>query len=227
MSVWVEIEINLAHTRLPQVTLHVSVWVEIMFVQKVNCNTWVTLHVSVWVEIWQRLKRFAGFYVTLHVSVWVEILYLYYSTWCHVSRSTWACELKSFLNFVGRFSKLSRSTWACELKLPDHQVSRLNFEVTLHVSVWVEIHLKYCPLRFLLSHAPRERVSWNICVVYMPFCQNVTLHVSVWVEIQQIFYFHHVDMSRSTWACELKLSSMNSPLFLPLSRSTWACELKS
>ena len=76
--------------------------------------------------------------------------------------------------------------------------------VTLHVSVWVEIHFKSlctvdklsrstwaCELKckFLqfyrskCSHAPRERVSWN----------------PVWA-----ITWHCVSTSRSTWAFELK-----------------------
>ena len=33
--------------------------------------------------------------------------------------------------------------------------------VTLHVSVWVEIMCVMYAVKFMKSHAPRERVSWN------------------------------------------------------------------
>ena len=109
---------------------------------KNSCNVatiLVTLHVSVWVEIFN--SRFSVFVwiVTLHVSVWVEITMLPLLKLWYSSRSTWACELKSWL-------------WSY------HRSER----VTLHVSVWVEIA---CVAEFFnatLSHAPRERVSWNV-----------------------------------------------------------------
>ena len=55
-------------------------------------------------------------------------------------------------------------------------------EVTLHVSVWVEIAM--------------QKVRCE-----MP---DVTLHVSVWVEINNTYLRYLVTASRSTWACELK-----------------------
>ncbi len=61
--------------------------------------------------------------------------------------------------------------------------------VTLHVSVWVEMHPQQPMLQLALGHAPRERVSWND-----DCCLDSGDH----------------RMSRSTWACELKL--------------TWICE---
>ena len=100
------------------------------------------------------------FSVTLHVSVWVEIfhhlqhtvLFSSRSTWaCELksedykektkdcrSRSTWACELKYYAKVLKQWSRPSRSTWACELKYA-------------HEYIYI----------VLLSHAPRERVSWN------------------------------------------------------------------
>ena len=98
----------------------------------------------------------------------------------------------------------SRSTWACELKskpvvkvevemkghAPRERVSWNAFKqpyllrrgVTLHVSVWVEIH-----------HS-----------VLLFYRHTVTLHVSVWVEINGVGKTSIIDRSRSTWACELK-----------------------
>ena len=78
------------------------------------------------------------------------------------SRSTWACELKFNIFEIFFHSVMSRSTWACELKsfiinapfskychAPRERVSWngidisewIRFQVTLHVSVWVEIKL--------------------------------------------------------------------------------------
>ena len=119
--------------------------------------------------------------------------------------------------------------------------------VTLHVSVWVEIRqthsvyiscmsrstwaceLKFAPLpKFVphISHAPRERVSWNVKLSGYSEVPYVTLHVSVWVEIHIIYLFSFLRLSRSTWACELKWSSIAVFNCDCASRSTWACELK-
>ena len=98
----------------------------------------VTLHVSVWVEMHQKDPCFETNYVTLHVSVWVEIFFFWFSKSKVMSRSTWACELKCFVQLnqepvdwvtlhvsvwveiLSRKTEVdhqwSRSTWACELK---------------------------------------------------------------------------------------------------------------
>ena len=99
-----------------------------------------------------------------------------------MSRSTWACELKSFANDVFHVLTRSRSTWACELKFVSFTVVFCPRNVTLHVSVWVEIYVNFCKWLHWMSrstwacelklntiavpapvvcHAPRERVSWN------------------------------------------------------------------
>ena len=144
-----------------------------------------------------------------------------------MSRSTWACELKSCICKMRGNGGVSRSTWACELKLyvastffpsyghaPRERVSWNNW-------VWIVIHrvnasrstwaceLKwFCRLHISknLCHAPRERVSWN--PTFWQIVGNtgpVTLHVSVWVEISSLAPAVWVFQSRSTWACELKL----------------------
>ena len=96
--------------------------------------------------------------------------------------------------------------------------------VTLHVSVWVEIHW-ICKIKFTIrsrstwacelkcdigyiatdigGHAPRERVSWNFFNWFRrKFALRVTLHVSVWVEIpdtidEQVMNF--VTLHVSVW----------------------------
>ena len=77
------------------VTLHVSVWVEIINEKKTHPRGSVTLHVSVWVEIFVKCVRLLVKSVTLHVSVWVEIVFNVNHLKTSLSRSTWACELKS------------------------------------------------------------------------------------------------------------------------------------
>ena len=165
-----------------------------------------------------------------------------------MSRSTWACELKfKDLSIWVNALMTSRSTWACELKsfysdretkitrhAPRERVSwnvQILFDfchcqVTLHVSVWVEIvsvsivvisesgHAPRervswntkCIARLTRerSHAPRERVSWNHFIVTGKPKSLVTLHVSVWVEMFKFFLIFAIVRSRSTWACELK-----------------------
>ena len=107
-----------------------------------------------------------------------------------------------------------------------HECINPYWQVTLHVSVWVEI-IDFP--RFLEIYSVTLHVSvW----VEMPFITSyktgvyVTLHVSVWVEIPIHSRKHWAKMSRSTWACELKLSLCACQLQSPWSRSTWACELK-
>ena len=78
-----------------------------------------------------------------------------------LSRSTWACELKSERSSFSGMVIASRSTWACELKCPYHSLSAY---------LWS-------------GHAPRERVSWNVSTYFSTGFLYVTLHVSVWVEI--------------------------------------------
>ena len=76
-------------------------------------------------------------------------------------------------------------------------------------------------------HAPRERVSWNMKYKAVASAVKVTLHVSVWVEMVYLTLKKSVLLSRSTWACELKLTCHSISTQTSTSRSTWACELKS
>ena len=141
--------------------------------------------------------------VTLHVSVWVEINGSTRPYGRSKSRSTWACELKFWYAYLSRIqtghAPRERVSWNVSRKC-----CQIIINVTLHVSVWVEIMMKQtgkkkqksrstwaCELKWrtsknnpkCLRHAPRERVSWNPTLLYEPIPHNVTLHVSVWVEI--------------------------------------------
>ncbi len=98
--------------------------------------------------------------------------------------------------------------------------------VTLHVSVWVEILCVTCAVEFM-SHAPRERVSWNRKIWSQSFkalCHAPRERVSwnAWYVMQ----IRELQVSRSTWACELKLKNSATQAEPIVSRSTWACELK-
>ena len=230
------------------VTLHVSVWVEMhcLFLSLELIH--VTLHVSVWVEICKWLHGVLFSNVTLHVSVWVEITILFPKTGLATSRSTWACELKFEMKDTEEEETevtLHVSVWVEILVI---RTSCKTAVVTLHVSVWVEIltHIDNS-LRFA-SHAPRERVSWNVTLDNEVIENSVTLHVSVWVEIDHwsvstnhsqvtlhvsvwveiftIFVLSVAFSSRSTWACELKFQPSVLQCMQCWSRSTWACELK-
>ena len=142
------------------------------------------------------------------------------------SRSTWACELKYQRMLCIWNDRGSRSTWACELKWKFDCKTSWWTQVTLHVSVWVEIIIVTigsiirmsrstwaCELKWKIcyqgrswtSHAPRERVSWNpeICSQFS-FFFKVTLHVSVWVEmlcafIQFLTISRHAPRERVSW----------------------------
>ena len=159
---------------------------------------------SVWVEIRANRIIYTNSPVTLHVSVWVEIICQEIHSKSTVSRSTWACELKSFPLFQPRVHTLSRSTWACELKWPIYNTIPNNGLVTLHVSVWVEIVF---PSQSLVPLPSRSTWACELkCTVsrFASFFCIVTLHVSVWVEIWSTRLLLRLLKSRSTWACELK-----------------------
>ena len=100
-----------------------------------------------------------------------------------MSRSTWACELKYYYANLGFIdlchAPRERVSWN-----PYYFRVEIGDRVTLHVSVWVEIYI-HLIVTLLLA---------------------VTLHVSVWVEILASKAISHFSMSRSTWACELKLN---------------------
>ena len=143
--------------------------------------------------------------VTLHVSVWVEMFHYLANREPLKSRSTWACELKFGYSLLEelylRHAPRERVSWNLECTFHCQKI-----QVTLHVSVWVEICKEFYKNCKYSSHAPRERVSWNSCFC----CLN-------W----------NTSASRSTWACELKLYGKKEWVEMKTSRSTWACELKS
>ena len=174
---------TIASQPLLLVTLHVSVWVEMLSTRWYFRPLYVTLHVSVWVEIAHILAiqlhvighaprervswnfRYIHFivkkFVTLHVSVWVEIRRSFHWKFHSESRSTWACELKSYgspsyIRCIACHAPRERVSW------------NMGFNNLF---------------TFSPSHAPRERVSWNVTLGLALQTIQVTLHVSVWVEI--------------------------------------------
>ena len=106
--------------------------------------------------------------VTLHVSVWVEIISKTFLSICFESRSTWACELKCRECSHDKQLQASRSTWACELKFRRYNIwqDTLSHAPRERVS-WNEVGIVTPPLIF--GHAPRERVSWNIYKIWEHF----------------------------------------------------------
>ena len=205
----------------------------------------VTLHVSVWVEILIKVNLSDIDRVTLHVSVWVEMTAHSLPPIQSLSRSTWACELKSFFTRFNSMSYRSRSTWACELKYdgtrrwpqqrshaPRERVSwnyLLRFVltavlVTLHVSVWVEIPHTCNVVNDHHGHAPRERVSWNFYAVYKSLNHIVTLHVSVWVEILLVWWICTrpvVTLHVSVWVEIRWFSPLRASISVTLHVSVW------
>ena len=137
---------------------------------------------SVWVEMFHFVNSCQSHFVTLHVSVWVEIF------------------RAKITNYTGNVT-LHVSVWV-EISIPLIVLGLSN--VTLHVSVWVEM----IPLIFICtvmtSHAPRERVSWNVLLDEFVKCHC---------------------QSRSTWACELKcfcyMLKLNRPCHAPRERVSW------
>ena len=124
--------------------------------------------------------------VTLHVSVWVEILVI--RTSCKTAVVT--LHVSVWVEILGgiTYGKIHR--------------------VTLHVSVWVEILIAGTLSFGIASHAPRERVSWNIL-------EEKEKNSSAG--------------SRSTWACELKFCGWGYPLTFtchaPRERVSWNFEM--
>ena len=166
--------------------------------------------------------------VTLHVSVWVEISRYYFNrcilkVTLHVS--VWV-EIILPIAYLKK-SLSSRSTWACELKFPVTNSQK-----------------------FITCHAPRERVSWNFLLtqIYQIIKGHAPRERVSW-NGSLLTSMVMKSMSRSTWACELKLFTVfigfvtdnvtlhvsvwvemtkAFPILATLrSRSTWACELKS
>ena len=96
----------------------------------------------------------------------------------------------------------SRSTWACELKLQEPIPLWNVWNVTLHVSVWVEIV-------FTRSFHSSEIVTLHVSVwveIYpRKWHENgafVTLHVSVWVEMDVLRWrvaYDQVTLHVSVW----------------------------
>ena len=185
----------------------------------------VTLHVSVWVEI----KNARIIFNTISSrSTWACELKLNRSwpirNW-NSSRSTWACELKfdksdsfindtshaprervswnflSWNNFLSDYSHAPRERVSWNLKW---KTLRKRKQVTLHVSVWVEM------LRMSANSSMWSSRSTWACELKF----NVRWNYMI------------VSMSRSTWACELKFFKQCMLFCTVSSRSTWACELK-
>ena len=189
------------------VTLHVSVWVEIqwMFLSGIallSRSTWACE-----LKLSTKIILPTLSIVTLHVSVWVEIAVLIEIEpllACHAPRErvSWNAELihkiRKHFSHAPRervswnrestqriFTRMSRSTWACELKFKDLSIW-VNALMTSR-STWaceLKCHIEFTDEKLLKSHAPRERVSWNLDILAMKSVYSVTLHVSVWVEIQ-------------------------------------------
>ena len=195
----------------------------------VSCDDYhiVTLHVSVWVEIYRSCWKSHG--MTCHaprerVSWNEKEKAKQKSPLSHAPRErvSWNEVFCSIWDTTKRHAPRERVSWNLIIKLKSRELFRhaprervswnwgceylftLVQQVTLHVSVWVEIFLlneKWlyvlsrstwaCELKYISEntkvtisrHAPRERVSWNLQGCSEASYPLVTLHVSVWVEI--------------------------------------------
>ena len=116
--------------------------------------------------------------------------------------------------------------WACELKSKE---VILFFWCVSHAPrervSWN--HITYIFRNFNKSHAPRERVSWNyvcdVCGEVYEKSRSTWACELKWTEYKPT---DNGNGSRSTWACELKLWQRSAVCWIQKSRSTWACELK-
>ena len=125
--------------------------------------------------------------VTLHVSVWVEIFIssaVLTSACVTLHVSVWVEIFATRAFWLYDYVTLHVSVW---VEIINCTAWNNTAVVTLHVSVWVEI------------------IVPNLYIVI----SIVTLHVSVWVEIKHSKHTMNVEESRSTWACELKLSTVS------------------
>ena len=140
--------------------------------------------------------------VTLHVSVWVEITTNAGKVRTYVSRSMWACELK-FRNWSWpvqntRHAPRERVSWNRQSESGQEYL-----DVTLNVSVWVEITDSAC-----YSSCCWSRSTWA--------CELKSLGF-VWSRLS--------PLSRSTWACELKFELLKIYIIVlrhaPRERVSW------
>ena len=211
------------------VTLHVSVWVEISTYAVYLKRSGVTLHVSVWVEMLQRSLHSRCF---LSRSTWAcELKFSVYTFHCqkirHAPRErvSWNCIFWNTIVYSKCHAPRERVSWnyskACEIlygicHAPRERVSWNEKsvikdgveQVTLHVSVWVEISVLWFS-QWLYAVTLHVSVWVEIKVKkWKEVNYNVTLHVSVWVEMENSTNKRRIRMSRSTWACELKYTLM-------------------
>ena len=249
MSVWVEIADVTATYDGVTVTLHVSVWVEITS-QSLSTPTvsssrstwacelkWIIVNVYLITDSHAPRERVSWNFAKItyinncsshapreRVS-WNNISWalLRNST---LSRSTWACELKSERSSFSGMVIASRSTWACELK---SQYLRCSFQAPRHAPR--ERVSWNCDKLFWVfrsvCHAPRERVSWNVCAFLTEnFARShaprerVSWNSNSWRCYR--YRIRHAPRERVSWNFQPTIHQR-----IATSRSTWACELKS
>ena len=119
---------------------------------------------------WNRLSKSGDElqFVTLHVSVWVEIVgwqnhHQKHIVTLHVS--VWV-EIWDSSQAIRTF--MSRSTWACELKFCTLSVISVDISHAPRERVsWNCLPFAYTT--HLTGHAPRERVSWNLALLSLQY----------------------------------------------------------
>ena len=164
--------------------------------------------------------------VTLHVSVWVEmddcgVPIIELSVTLHVSVWVEITE-KTWMWCV----RGSRSTWACELKCIYKSCIVIGVSHAPRERVswnWIVYHYA----RKQIGHAPRERVSWN-CRISLFKAVSYKSHAPrervSWNNFQLPFKLRNaVTLHVSVWV-EISCHKNKETSFT--SRSTWACELK-
>ena len=269
VSVWVEICKSYAKSRITWVTLHVSVWVEMLcaFIQFLTISRHAPRERVSWNINWGYLLNFLPSHAPRERVSWNSIKLHFRSkqschaprervSWNHMNigvffyfcshapreRVSWNFFNSRFSVFVWSHAPRERVSWnfKCEL------CGKI-YEVTLHVSVWVEIFLiRDFPS---LSEVTLHVSVWvEIALNYISGQNNhVTLHVSVWVEMPALLNFStlhcHAPRERVSWNLNFlpifrvvcshaprERVSWNEDICTQVqpikSRSTWACELK-
>ena len=154
----------------------------------------VTLHVSVWVEMCVKEHLSPLVQVTLHVSVWVEISIRAcsaFSVWVTLHVSVWV-EIDICRN-VADVTR-SRSTWACELKSASCSV-----------------------IASPPSHAPRERVSWNLLWL------QVRLFVTCHAPHERVGQFSFQRRTYWYWIIQVTAWLRSGGIFIPKYYTFFMC----
>ena len=183
VSAWIETSAVNPLTAGWSVALFVSAWIETnllygggMSVSRtlrecVDWNFWtwripskaqvVALFVSAWIETWWICKKERYQHVALFVSAWIETEIAYLLSKGYLSHSSWVRGLKPPLSNTNFHTSSSHSSWVRGLKHLSTGFNRLDNNVALFVSAWIETMLLAVKPVIFDSRTLRECVDWN------------------------------------------------------------------